>query len=254
MEVKMHADRKKIVFTNLYEIIYDKNDWEVWDIFDFKNLYKDSNGYYIILKDKIDNSNFSSQNKTKVENLYAICNKNTNFKFTFSGDADYNLKNLGNEKETHSFYNFSLLPRRGGINTRKGAKYGFNEQFGVFLNSIKDYYKIECNIQKKKYIKDKLLHFGRLKEEYRDLVLEFYIAYFDLFENFYDYCLKVHLIDKKMADNILNKEVTKEEKTKKIVYDYWNYKKGKIEQIYKEKNKKDLIECLSWDLGLDSYT
>ena len=73
--------------------------------FDFKNLYKDSNGYYIILKDKIDNSNFS------------------------------------------------LLPCRGGINTRKGAKYGFNEQFGVFLNSIKDYYKIESNIQKKNILK-----------------------------------------------------------------------------------------------------
>lgn len=63
-------------------------------------------------------------------------------------------------------------------------------------------------------------------------MLEFYIAYFDLFENFYDYCLKVHLIDKEMADNILDKEVTKE-----IVSDYWKHKKEKIEQIYSKKRE-----------------
>lgn len=247
----MHADRKEIVFKNLYKIIYDKDDWEVWEIFDFDKLYKDSNGYYITLRNEVDSSSFSLINQSKVKALYEICKENPKFKFTFSGDADYNLKKYDFGKDTHSFYNFSLLPCRGGINTRKGAKYGFNEQFGVFLNSIKEYYEIKCDIKKKEFIKNNLFHFGRLKEEYRDLVLRFYIAYFDLFNDFYNYCLKVHLIENYMVNNILSKNITEENKNE--VLDYWTYKEEKIRNIYLAKKREDLIACLSWDLGSDLY-
>ena len=55
----------------------------------------------------------------------------------FAGDADYNLKRFGYSDETHSWYNFSILPGRGGINTKKGARYGYNEQLRLFLADLK---------------------------------------------------------------------------------------------------------------------
>ncbi|MCR4786958.1 MAG: hypothetical protein K5888_00080 [Lachnospiraceae bacterium] len=251
-------DRKKIVNDVFYRKIYSSEVWEPWVILDHDNLTYYSHGYCIPIVKQYDPEKLSDKYIDRIKRIIEISNRHPNYGMMFSGDADYNLKRFGNDKQTHSLYNFSLLPVRGGINRKKGSRSGYNEQFGLFLQGLKDYFGIKDDKRKKGFIKTNFISWGRTKDEYKETVLDFYIAYFDLFDGFCDYCEKVYLIDRVTVDKIIGKEVNK--KNIDTTYDnvvklYWENRKKRIREIYTEyfNAGKEYDELMTWDLGEEQF-
>lgn len=137
-------DRDETAF-NLYEKLYKGMPWE---LFDFKNLDRDSNGYIVKLK-KIEECEQLNLGKYKdmIKKYGGI--------LCLSGDADVGMKlnctfykneelykqvkksfNENPEDLMHKESNFSLIAVNGGMNCRKGFRNCFRDIFPRFLFSM----------------------------------------------------------------------------------------------------------------------
>lgn len=200
-------DASEETWNKCYKEIYKSSIWDFWGKFNFNKLKK---------------------TYTKVPRFYAqiIVNEeypefNKYSRFKISGDTDFNFgknkkkgkqkyegfKSLlehdyqGNERQVHlnkldecyerryNLENFSFMPMTGGLQLIKGA-YEYDRP-DVLVYKLSEYYKT--------YEIDKL---SNVKYRNRE-ALETYLK---LFDNIYDYCSKIYMInskDKEFVDKII---------------------------------------------------
>ena len=105
------------------------------------------------------------------------------------------------------------------------------------------YFNIKGNDdERKKFIEEKLLFWGNLKDEYKVNVLDFYVAYFDLFDSFDEYCEKVYLIGASTVSEINNIKVDSSN-IKTTAQKYWGERKRKMSKFTNVSNIKKFVEA-----------
>lgn len=214
-----HKDRDSEAFI-VYKKLYTGMPWL---LFDFNNLKYDTNGYYVVLKNKeeLDKEGISDLGKYKemVEKFSGI--------LCLSGDTDFGMK-FGNtfnmdeqaysyaeqffdatpEEMMHKSDNYSLLIVNTGLNCRKGLRNLYRDIFPQYVYALYLYYSMENDdlCKKIKFVKDKLgkpsLAFrpkkgmsleeregkkNELKKRYCETEIPALICYLDSFGSFENY-------------------------------------------------------------------
>lgn len=221
-----------------YKIIYNKNRWDFWAKFDYDNLKKTYNKvrrFYARIKinenyqqlnkypafkmsgDTDFNFGKSKKTKKKYEEFMKLLQRD------FSGDKlAYYLDKLDEcNKMYHSLENFSFMPMTGGLQLLKGAcEY---DRLDVFVYWLSRYYN------------DKEKYRCKLRKTNRD-ALECYLG---LFDNIYDYCSKIYMIDCKVfVDKIIFQGKESIESGESVVRymmlaeEFWKYKRVALNYIY----------------------
>ena len=171
-------------------------------LFDFDKLRSiDKNGYAVRLKtDKqLKNENINLSEDSKYFDMI-----NNYGRILISGDSDFGIKNFTFTSNTndiaygvagefienpcekmHSIYNFSLMLRSGGMNSKKGVCY--NDEFPKFTCKIKEYYSLD-QCEKELFVRENLFY-GKI-DKYENW--KYIICFLDLFDSFPDYYIKVY--------------------------------------------------------------
>lgn len=206
----MDADRRKIVWEYVYRKLYSTDQWEFWNLIDMDHI---KNG---LAKFK-ENINIKEYKEAKVIAFY------NNYKdiFKISGDADFGLKQTAFEPLMHSICNFSLMPVTGGMNSKKGLKSGYSDEFDTFLIALEGYWNCEKK-DKRSYVKENLWN----NPHGREITLDILKDYLDLFDSIYDYCKKVYFLEKENVDVLLDNRMNYLDKA---IY-YFNHKNSILEK------------------------
>ena len=239
----MDADRKNVTWEHLYKNLYTEDKWSFWGLLDFD---KHDDGI-IGWKEEI---TWNQNNKIFKE----FKEKHPDFKI--SGDADFGMKSkvystyIENPKEKmHMFPNFSLMPRTGGMNLKKGG-FGYQDRFDVFVYHLSQYYKIKDEKDKYDYIKRILWHNSQKHETTINPLYDF-LNLFNEKEN--DYFHKMYFIE----DYFVEKLIDSGEKTLckgfdcerhcKLALHYWKLKKEVMKSI------PNIEEYVDKDIDDDKY-
>lgn len=211
----MDADRKKVTWDYLYKYMYTEKDWDFWGLLDF---------------DMNDDGSIGWKSEIKWNNQNEIFEgfKNKYPKFRISGDTDFGMKDSvcntyieHAEEKMHMFHNFSLMPKTGGMNNKKGA-FGYYDRFDEFIYYLSQYFK-ESKEKRYEYAKENLWYNSWKKESTLKPLCDF----LDLFPNVYDYCNKIYFIDNKkyslsdgkVVEGFVGYLIEEGEKTAKVVND-----------------------------------
>lgn len=216
----MDADRKKIVWKELYSKVYTEERWILWRYFDFENLFGKNQAP--IRKEIEWEKEADTPEKDfahKYEDILSV-----------SGDADITIRVDDKKEEIYRFSNFSLMLCTGGMNDAKGGR-----QFVDFIRILDEYYK-------SKQIDPLFRNVGR---QYKDSEKQKLVtdkkknclkAYLDLSSDIYQYCERVYQIDEELVNKLLE---AKDDSC--IMKEYWNCRRERmkemgVDEVLMEKN------------------
>lgn len=240
----MDADRKDVTWVHLYRYIYTENNWSFWGLLNFEvSELKGKNQAFF--KDDIQWTEKNKEFKEFVEKYHDI--------FSMSGDADFDLKDMGFEKyienpicQMHMFKNFSLMPCVGGMNNAKGKK-----RFHIFLSILNDYYKnpdiSNRNIEPLFRSVGRPFKNKRKQKEMIERRKNALKGYLNLFSDIADYCQKIHLIDGINSERVdeLIQEADDTESYCNFAKEYWQSR----ETVMRKRIPKDEQEWLAKDIN-----
>lgn len=222
-------DSSEYTWKEVYKRMYTSARWGLWGLFDFEKLYLIQGRLYAkaIRDEKVYMDFFKCEETAKMWMNWA------NVKI--AGDTDFNFKKDARnqkyiyyrkliedkkknkfsdadrkkylckldwcEKRNHSLENFTLMFTPGGMNNCKNTK---RDRIDRFLFQLNKYFISKDN---------KIFSHARKNKE----VLEAYLA---LFEDIYDYCKKIYIMDKSMVERFLKSGEKEDFKTGEEVVDY----------------------------------
>ncbi len=212
-------DSSLYTWENLFTKLYTKDAWDFWQIFDFENLiamgsknvtrmvaknvysvdYPQFNRYLGEFKISGDTDfNFKSGCIRKQKYEYYFTLINNEFSFT-DNEKSYYLEQLKHcNKMHHSLENFSLMPVTGCLNIVKGCLP--QDRFDSFIYWLNDYFEKKDTIGFEHLLFSKAIAINRnkkLQEENTLKLKTILFQYLNLFNDIYDYCLKIYKINDK---------------------------------------------------------
>lgn len=254
------TDRRWITWKFLYEKAYAES--EVMSSFDFEEG-SEKNNCTLKVSNMIKNERMKKFSEDYRGKFYV--SGDADFGKQFDGLREYDFKSIPQLKdyddfvsEMHQFHNFSLCPKTGNMNAKKGLKSGYKDVFPIFVIYLKKYW--ECDKSEKiAYVKTYLsspsyggnsekYSFEQKEERYNNEDVPALCAYLDLFDDVFDYCNQVFFFGNKkykkeiddLIDNIIRrwKDLVLEKENNLELYvscaiQYWKLKYKVLIDIYK---------------------